>query len=111
MFTVLPAIDLTQGRLGRYTPGGPHPVDAFGCDPLAAADEFVRAGARWLHVVDMDLAFTGEPANEGVLAMISDAHPDVALQCSGGVRDRATIDRLFAAGAARVVVGSAALAQ
>ncbi len=111
MFTILPAIDLTQGRLGAYTPRGPRPVASFGGDPLAAAAAFVEAGARWLHVVDMDLAFTGEAGNGSVVAQIRDANPDVALQCSGGVRDRATIDRMLAAGASRVVVGSAALAH
>ncbi|HEY6567611.1 MAG TPA: HisA/HisF-related TIM barrel protein [Actinomycetota bacterium] len=111
MFSVLPAIDLTHGRLGMYTPEGPQPIDAFDGDPLTAADAFARAGARWLHVVDMDLAFTGDPENEDVVAAIREAHPDVALQCSGGVRDRATVASMIAAGAARVVMGSAALAQ
>lgn len=111
MFSVLPAIDLTQGRLGMYTPEGPRALDAFDGDPLAAADTFARAGARWLHVVDMDLAFTGDPENEDVVAAIRDEHPDVALQCSGGVRDRATVASMIKAGASRVVVGSAALAQ
>lgn len=109
MFSLLPAIDLTQGRLGVYTPRGPQPVGSFGGDPIAAAAAFVEAGARWLHVVDMDLAFTGEAVNAAVVAQIQDAHPGVSVQCSGGVRDRATIDRMLAAGATRVVVGSAAL--
>lgn len=110
MFSLLPAIDLTHGRLGMFTPEGPQPVDAFDGDPLAAADAFALAGARWLHVADMDLAFTGEPENEDVVAAIRAAHPDVALQCSGGVRDRATVADMLSAGASRVVVGSAALA-
>jgi len=60
-FTLLPAIDLTHGGLGVYTPTGPAPLDAFGGDPLLAARSCLAAGARWLHVVDMDLAF-GAPA-------------------------------------------------
>jgi phosphoribosylformimino-5-aminoimidazole carboxamide ribonucleotide (ProFAR) isomerase len=111
VFSVLPAIDLTQGRLGMYTLDGPRPVDAFGGDALAAARAFADAGARWFHVVDMDLAFTGEPVNEQVIASIHEAHPGVSLQCSGGVRDRETVDRMLAAGAFRVVMGSAALAD
>ena len=65
MFSVLPAVDLTHGRLGAYSPEGPVPVEAFGGDPLAAARSFVEAGARWLHVVDMDLAFEGTVTNAG----------------------------------------------
>ena len=110
MFSVLPAIDLTHGRLGEYTPDGPRPVQDFGGDPLEAAATLTRQGARWLHVVDMDLAFTGEATGAGVMTSIHAAHPDVALQCSGGVRDREEIDRMLAAGASRVVVASSALA-
>lgn len=109
MFSVLPAIDLTHGRLGVYTPEGPRTVDAFDGDAMIAASRYVEAGARTLHVVDMDQAFTGEPVNEAVVAAIHAAHPSVALQCSGGVRDSATARRMLSAGAARVVMGSAAL--
>lgn len=111
MFTLLPAIDLTHGRLGVYAPDGPRPLGVFGGDPSAAAEAFARSGARWLHVVDMDLAFTGEAVNVGTIAAIHGTHPDVSLQCAGGVRDRATIERMFLAGASRVVVGSAALVR
>jgi phosphoribosylanthranilate isomerase len=109
VFTLVPAIDLTDGRLGAYTPEGPRAVDAFGGDASMAARVYIDAGARMLHVVDMDRAFTGEATNEAVVSAIHTAHPDVAVQGSGGVRDRATAERVLSSGAARVVMGSAAL--
>jgi phosphoribosylformimino-5-aminoimidazole carboxamide ribonucleotide (ProFAR) isomerase len=109
MFSVLPAIDLTRGRLGAYAPEGPVPVEAFGGDPLAAAHAFVEAGARWLHVVDMDLAFDGLIANAEVVADVHGTFPEVAIQASGGIRTPSDAAAFLAAGAARVVIGSAAL--
>lgn len=109
-FALLPAIDLTAGRLGVYTPTGPVPVDAFGGDPIEAARSLLASGARWLHVVDMDLAFRGEPANVEVVRAIA-ALPGVLVQASGGIRTRQDADVFLEAGAVRVVVSSAALAD
>ena len=105
---VIPAIDVAGGRLARLTSSGPRRVDdAFGGDPVAAARAFVEAGARWVHVVDMDLAFSGEPRNLSVVRRIA-AMP-VLVQASGGVLVGPSLDSLLEAGAARVVLGSAAL--
>lgn len=109
VFEVIPAIDVSDGVLATLTPAGLRPVEAFGGDPLAAAEAAVAAGARWLHVVDMDLAFRGEAANLGVVAGIA-ALP-VSVQAAGGVRGAEEIRAFFAAGASRVVLGSAALAD
>jgi phosphoribosylformimino-5-aminoimidazole carboxamide ribonucleotide (ProFAR) isomerase len=109
MFALIPAIDLVDGRLGIYTPEGPRPLDAFGGDPLAAARSFAAAGARWLHVVDLDLAYGRASDNLAVVGAIARAHPDLRLQCSGGVRDDGAVGTLLEAGASRVVVSSAAL--
>ena len=109
-FTVLPAIDLWEGRLALLTGDGPAPSDAFGGDPLAAATAYVGAGARWLHVVDMDLAFRGEPANADVIRALC-AVGGVRVQASGGVRTAAQVEELRGLGAARVVLASAALAD
>jgi phosphoribosylformimino-5-aminoimidazole carboxamide ribonucleotide (ProFAR) isomerase len=107
---VIPAIDISEGRLARPAAGGVTRVDgAFGGDPLAAARTFVDAGARWLHVVDLDLAATGSAINAGVLQRI--ARGSARVQASGGVRSRDDVDTLLAAGASRVVLGSAALAD
>ena len=109
MFSVLPAVDLTQGRLGAYSPDGPVPVEAFGGDPVAAAHSFVEAGARWLHVVDMDLAFEGTVGNAETVVAIREMFPDVAIQASGGIRTPGAAAAFLSAGATRVVIGSAAL--
>jgi phosphoribosylformimino-5-aminoimidazole carboxamide ribotide isomerase len=107
-FTVLPAIDLWGGRLALLTSDGPVPSDAFGGDPLAAADAYVAAGARWLHVVDMDLAFRGELANADAIRAIC-ALEGTRVQASGGVRFADQLVDLRSLGAARVVLASAAL--
>jgi len=106
-FSVLPAIDLWEGRLALLTRDGPEPSDAFGGDPIAAAKAYVAAGARWLHVVDMDLAFRGELANAEVIRSLCAGGTHV--QASGGVRTASQVDALRGLGAARVVLASAAL--
>ena len=111
MFTVLPAIDVARGRLAVWTPGGPEPIDAFDGSPLRAARAFVAAGARWLHMVDMDLAFEGTLASDGIVRELVRDVPDVAIQVSGGIRRVAEADVYVAAGASRVVLGSVALAD
>ncbi len=80
-FEVLPAIDVAAGRLATYTPHGPSPSAAFGGDPIAAARSHVDAGARWLHVVDMDLAFDGTIRNLDVVRAIAALGP-----CGAGER-------------------------
>lgn len=109
-FELLPAIDLAGGRLGVLTAEGPRPIEAFGGDPLAAASAFRDAGARWIHVVDMDLAFRGSLDNAGIIREIA-MLPDIRVQASGAVRTRAVADALLELGAARIVVSSAALAD
>jgi phosphoribosylformimino-5-aminoimidazole carboxamide ribotide isomerase len=109
VFEVLPAIDVKNGALVHLTPSGLISIDAFGGDPVAAAAAMVEAGATWLHVVDMDLAFEGEPRNVDVVSAI--ASLPVRVQVGGGVRTPGEVDSLLSAGAARVVLGSAALAD
>ena len=109
VFEVIPAIDVSGGVLATFTPAGPAPVDAFGGNPLAAAEAAVAAGARWIHVVDMDLAFRGDARNVEIVGAI--ASLPVAVQAAGGVRTAEEVRAFFEAGAARVVLGSAALAD
>jgi phosphoribosylformimino-5-aminoimidazole carboxamide ribotide isomerase len=106
-FEVIPAIDVAGGRLVRLSAEGVVAVDAFGGDPVAAATAFVEAGAGRLHVVDVDLATTGEAANREVLRTVVGL--GVPVQASGGVVTAAQVEDLLAAGAARVVLGSGAL--
>ncbi len=107
VFEVIPAIDVSEGRLATFTPAGPRPAEPFGGDPVAAAEAAVAAGARWIHVVDMDLAFRGEAANLEIVSAI--ASLPVSVQAAGGVRDADRAQAFFGAGATRVVLGSAAL--
>ena len=107
VYEVLPAIDVYGGALARWTPDGPEPVGAFGGDPVAAARAFTEAGARWLHVVDLDLALDGEARNVEVLEEIVSV--GAFVQAAGSVRAADEIRVLLAAGATRVVLGSAAL--
>lgn len=107
-FEVIPALDLAGGRLVRTTAGAPVPVGAFGGDPVEAARAFAAAGARRLHVVDVELARTGDPTNVGVLRSMCGL--GVPVQASGGVTSQAQVDALLSAGADRVVLGSAAFA-
>jgi phosphoribosylformimino-5-aminoimidazole carboxamide ribonucleotide (ProFAR) isomerase len=108
-FEVIPAIDVAGGRLAAYASGGPEPVEAFGGDPIAAARAFIGAGARWLHVVDMDLAVLGEPRNLEVIRAI--ATLGASVQASGGVGTADDVWAALDAGARRVVLGSGALAD
>jgi phosphoribosylformimino-5-aminoimidazole carboxamide ribotide isomerase len=95
-------VRLYQGDFGKET--------AYGTDPVTVARSFAAAGVRWIHVVDLDAARTGEPANRDVVGAIAQAvAPDVSVQSGGGVRDRAAAHALVAAGVARVVMGTAAL--
>ena len=108
-FEVIPAIDLVGGRLGRLVDGRPATVEAFGGDPQAAARDFVEAGARWIHVVDIDLAFTGRPS--GLAAIRHIAALPVRVQASGGLATEEEVAAVLGAGAARAVLGSSALAD
>lgn len=110
-FAVIPAIDVTEGVLGRYTPEGPRPVPGSDPDPVAAAARSVAAGATWLHVVDMDLAFGAPVPDTAAVRAIAALEPGPSIQASGGIRTPAEVEGFLRAGAARVVLGSGALAD
>lgn len=103
-----PAIDLLDGRAVRLYQGDYSRETIYNEDPVAQALEFAAAGARWIHVVDLDAARTGTPRNRDVIAAICEA-VDVPIQTGGGVRSEEAADALFDAGVARVVLGTAAL--
>jgi phosphoribosylformimino-5-aminoimidazole carboxamide ribotide isomerase len=109
VFEVIPAIDVSNGALATFTRAGPRAMQAFGGDPLAAASAAVAAGARRLHVVDMDAAFRGAARNLEILIAIA-ALP-VEVQAAGGVRTAEDVRAFLEAGATRVVLASAALAD
>ena len=106
-FELYPAVDIRDGRAVRLTQGRADAATEYD-DPVDAALRFAATGTRWLHVVDLDAAFTGEPRNRHLIERIV-AATGCLVQASGGVR---TIDDVRAAldlGAARVVVGTMAL--
>jgi phosphoribosylformimino-5-aminoimidazole carboxamide ribonucleotide (ProFAR) isomerase len=108
-FDVIPAIDVTRGRLARPTARGVQVVDAFEGDPLRAARSFFEVGARWIHVVDLDLVEAGRFVNLEVVEQV--ATLGALVQASGGITTVAHAEAARSAGAARVVLSSAALAD
>jgi phosphoribosylformimino-5-aminoimidazole carboxamide ribotide isomerase len=104
---LLPAVDIRGGRAVRLRQGRFDEETVYADDPLSAARSFVDAGARFLHVVDLDGARAGEPANLHHLEKIRDGL-DVPVQFGGGLRSIGSIRGALAAGADRVVVGTAA---
>jgi 1-(5-phosphoribosyl)-5-[(5-phosphoribosylamino)methylideneamino] imidazole-4-carboxamide isomerase/N-(5'phosphoribosyl)anthranilate isomerase len=105
---LLPAVDLLDGQATRLVQGALGTETAYG-DPVEAAAAFVAQGAAWLHVVDLDAAFGRGPRNRGQIGRIVEAVAPVRVEASGGVRSAADLDALLGLGAARVVVGTAAL--
>jgi len=106
-FTVIPAIDLRGGRVVRLKQGDYAQQTTYGDDPRALAARYAQAGARRLHLVDLDGARSGSLENLAVIEAI--ARDGVAVQAGGGVRDEADVRRLFDAGVSRVVLGSVAI--
>jgi phosphoribosylformimino-5-aminoimidazole carboxamide ribotide isomerase len=105
---LLPAVDIRDGRAVRLRQGDFEDETVYAEDPLEAARSFVEAGARFLHVVDLDGARQGEPVNLHHLRRIRDKL-DVAVQYGGGLRSLVSVREALAAGAERVVLGTAAL--
>jgi phosphoribosylformimino-5-aminoimidazole carboxamide ribotide isomerase len=105
---LFPAIDLKDGRAVRLLRGDMGSATVFNDDPAAQAESFAAAGARWLHLVDLDGAFAGEPRNapavEAILAAV-----DLPVQLGGGIRDMAGIERWLGRGVARVILGTVAV--
>jgi phosphoribosylformimino-5-aminoimidazole carboxamide ribotide isomerase len=110
MTTLYPAIDLRDGRVVRLHRGDYALETVYGDDPVAVATGFCEQGARWLHVVDLDAALTGERVNRAAVEAIAAAAAGRAeVQTGGGVRTVEAARSLAGAGVARVVMGSAAV--
>jgi phosphoribosylformimino-5-aminoimidazole carboxamide ribotide isomerase len=105
---LFPAIDLKDGQAVRLLRGEMSAATVFNDDPAAQARAFVEAGASFLHLVDLDGAFAGEPRNAKAVEAILSACP-VPVQLGGGIRDRATVERWLSAGVRRVILGTAAV--
>ena len=112
MIDVYPAIDLLGGRVVRLQQGDYDQQTIYGNDPVAVARAFADGGAVWIHVVDLDAARGGLPVNRAVVAAIAAAVAGSAkVQTGGGVRSVGDAQSLADAGVARIVMGSAAVAQ
>jgi len=108
---ILPSIDLLGGEVVRLSQGDYARRTTYESDPVRVAGRFVAAGARWIHMVDLDAARSGKRTNTGAIADVCRAvgPAGVKVECGGGVRDTEAVEALLAAGAARLVIGSAAM--
>lgn len=109
-FTLYPALDLRGGRVVRLAQGDYARETQYGDDPLPRAAAFAAAGARWMHLVDLDAAKAGGYTLAPLLADIA-RDTGLQVQTGGGVRSREDVLRILEAGASRVVVGSLAVRE
>ncbi|HWQ95413.1 MAG TPA: 1-(5-phosphoribosyl)-5-[(5-phosphoribosylamino)methylideneamino]imidazole-4-carboxamide isomerase [Gammaproteobacteria bacterium] len=106
---LIPAIDLKDGKCVRLRQGRMDDDTVFSDDPLAVADRWVKAGARRLHIVDLNGATAGRPVNAEVIHRIVKAHPELPIQVGGGIRDEDTIQSYLDAGVHYAIIGTKAV--
>ena len=106
---IIPAIDIKNGKCVRLSQGQMDQETVYSDDPVAMADKWVEAGARRLHIVDLDGAVKGTPSNADVIHSIVEAHPNVPLQVGGGIRDEDTIQTYLDVGVSYVIIGTRAV--
>ena len=104
---LLPAVDVADGKAVRLTQGEAGSETDYG-DPVEAAQQWISAGAEWIHLVDLDAAF-GRGDNRDVIRSVVAASSSVKIELSGGIRDDASLESALEAGATRVNLGTAAL--
>jgi phosphoribosylformimino-5-aminoimidazole carboxamide ribotide isomerase len=107
---VFPAIDLKDGLCVRLMQGDPNRATVYGRDPVAVARHWEDEGAEWLHLVDLDGAFTKRPVNDLIILEIARS-VSIPVQVGGGIRTLENVDRYLLAGVARVIIGTSALRQ
>ncbi|WP_127478384.1 1-(5-phosphoribosyl)-5-[(5-phosphoribosylamino)methylideneamino]imidazole-4-carboxamide isomerase [Sulfurivermis fontis] len=106
---LIPAIDLKDGKCVRLRQGRMEDSTVFSDDPVAMAARWVEAGARRLHLVDLNGAFEGRPMNRDVVHAIAAAFPDLPIQVGGGIRDEDTVQAYLDAGVQYVIIGTKAV--
>lgn len=106
---LIPAIDLKDGKCVRLRQGRMDEATVFSDDPVAMAGQWVEAGARRLHIVDLNGAFEGRPVNAEVVRAIAEAYPDLPIQLGGGIRDEDTVQAYLDAGVQYVIIGTKAV--
>jgi phosphoribosylformimino-5-aminoimidazole carboxamide ribotide isomerase len=106
-----PAIDLKDGQAVRLLRGEMDNATVFNDDPAAQARAFEEAGFEWLHLVDLNGAFAGEPVNGDAIREIAARFPDLPIQVGGGIRDEATIQAYLEAGVSYCIIGTQAVKE
>lgn len=108
---LIPAIDLKESKCVRLRQGRMDEDTVFSEDPVAMAGRWVNAGAKRLHLVDLDGAMTGRPRNAEIIHAITEAYPQVPVQVGGGIRDEDTIQAYLNAGVSFVIIGTKAVSE
>jgi phosphoribosylformimino-5-aminoimidazole carboxamide ribotide isomerase len=106
---IIPAIDLKDGKCVRLRQGQMDKATVFSDDPVATAKRWVDAGARRLHIVDLNGAVAGEPVNAAAVETIVRTFPDLPVQVGGGIRDEETIQTYLDCGVRYVILGTKAV--
>jgi len=107
MITIIPAIDLKDGKCVRLKQGKAADVTVYSEDPVAMARQWADAGAELLHIVDLDGAFQGRPVHTSLIARIA-AAIDIPIEVGGGLRTEADLTALFDSGVGRIILGTRA---
>ena len=107
---VIPAIDIKDGKCVRLRQGKMDDETIYAEDPIEVAGRWIEAGARRLHLVDLNGATVGRPENADIIHDIVDAFPDIPIQVGGGIRDEDTIQTYLDAGVNYVIIGTKAKA-
>ena len=108
---IIPAIDLKDGQCVRLRRGVMEDSTIYGSDPVAMATKWVEAGARRLHLVDLNGAFAGKPVNGDAVTAIARKFPKLPIQIGGGIRDAETIEHYLQAGVSYVIIGTKAVKE
>ena len=108
---LIPAIDLKDGKCVRLRQGRMEDSTVFSDDPVAMAARWVDAGARRLHLVDLNGAFAGQPVNAQVVRRIAETFPDLPIQVGGGIREEQTVESYLDAGVQFVIIGTKAVQE
>ena len=106
---LIPAIDLKDGQCVRLRQGRMDDSTVFSKDPVAMADQWVAAGAKRLHLVDLDGAIAGFPVNADIIGRIAEKHPTIEIQIGGGIRNVDVIQTYLDVGVDFVIVGTQAV--
>jgi len=107
---IIPAIDLRDGKCVRLIQGEYHRQITYRDDPVEQAEEFISAGAQWLHIVDLDGAKVGTPVNTDTISAIA-AIGKLKIEVGGGIRSEDTINQLLDMGTERVIIGTGAVSD